>query len=75
VREKTKVNHIDSATAAGQQTRRQQPGAQDAGKEADAIKESGNVDPGKLKENRDRLGVDSDHKTPDMKKGDRGTFP
>lgn len=32
-------------------------------------------DPEKLKENRDRLGVDEEHKTPDMQEGHRGTFP
>lgn len=29
----------------------------------------------RLKENREQLGVEEDHKTPDMKKGHRGTFP
>lgn len=32
-------------------------------------------DPEKQKENRERLGVDEDHHTPDMKSGHRGTFP
>lgn len=32
-------------------------------------------DPEKRKENRERLGVDEEHKTPDMKEGHRGTFP
>ena len=31
--------------------------------------------PEKQKENQRRLRVDSDHKTPEMKKGHRGTFP
>lgn len=31
--------------------------------------------PEKQKENQKRLRVDSDHKTPEMKKGHRGTFP
>ena len=31
--------------------------------------------PEKQKENQRRLRVDSDHKTPEMKKGNRGTFP
>jgi hypothetical protein len=31
--------------------------------------------PEKQKENQRRLGVDSEHKTPEMKKGHRGTFP
>ncbi len=29
----------------------------------------------KLKENRENLGVDDEHKTRDMKEGHRGTFP
>ena len=32
-------------------------------------------DPGKLKENQERLGVDPEHKTAEMRKGRRGTFP
>lgn len=32
-------------------------------------------DPGKQKENREKLGVDEEHQTPDMKKHHRGTFP
>lgn len=32
-------------------------------------------DPGKLKENRDKLGVNEEHKTEEMQKGHRGTFP
>ena len=31
--------------------------------------------PEKQKENQRRLGVDSEHRTPEMKKGHRGTFP
>lgn len=74
--EKLKGSDIDRATVAGQQTRRQQPGAQGAGRRADALDKSGNVNQEKLKENRDqRLHVGADHKTPEMKKGKRGTFP
>lgn len=32
-------------------------------------------DPEKLKQNRDHLRVNEDHKTPEMEKGHRGTFP
>lgn len=32
-------------------------------------------DPSKLRENQQRLGVDTQHKTAAMKKGHRGTFP
>jgi hypothetical protein len=31
--------------------------------------------PEKQRENQERLGVGSDHKTPAMKRGHRGTFP
>lgn len=31
--------------------------------------------PDKLKQNREHLGVDDEHKTPEMQKGHRGTFP
>lgn len=32
-------------------------------------------DAAKQQQNREHLGVDEDHETPDMKKGHRGTFP
>jgi hypothetical protein len=32
-------------------------------------------EPERQKENQKRLGVGPDHKTPEMKKGHRGTFP
>jgi hypothetical protein len=35
----------------------------------------GRTNPEKLKENQQSLGVGADHRTPDMKKGHRGTFP
>ncbi len=44
-------------------------------KPADAITPSGEVDQKKLKENQKRLQVDDEHKTPEMQKGHRGTFP
>jgi hypothetical protein len=55
--------------------RRQQPGAQDAGKEHDALEEGGKIDKQKLKDNQDQLQVGQDHKTDDMRKKHRGTFP
>jgi hypothetical protein len=74
--EKSKSTDMDPSDAARQQTRRQQPGAQGAGTQADAVQPSGGVDEKKLKENREkRLKVGDDHKTPEMKKGHRGTFP
>lgn len=73
--EKPKGTEINAGTVDQQQTRRQQPGAHAAGRRASALDKSGNVDEGKLNENRARMGVGSDHKTPEMKKGRRGTFP
>lgn len=43
--------------------------------DADAIKPDGVLDKEKLKENQRRLNVDEQHKTPEMQKGHRGTFP
>ena len=47
-----------------------QPAAQTGKNEADARN-----DREKLTENQRNLGVDKDHKTDDMEKGGRGTFP
>jgi hypothetical protein len=55
--------------------RKQQPGAQDAGRQGDALDTDGNVDQQKLKDNQDQMQVGQDHKTPDMKKQRRGTYP
>jgi hypothetical protein len=52
-----------------------QPGAQGAGKEADALDSAGNVDEKKLKQNQKQLEVGADHKTDKMRKQHRGTFP
>jgi hypothetical protein len=75
MKEKLKGSDIDSSTAAAAQGRRDQAGAQGTGKENDAIDKSGEVKEEKLEQNRDRLHVGPDHKTPEMKKGHRGTFP
>jgi hypothetical protein len=54
----------------------QQPGAKSMRRsDNDALDKDGNVKPEKLAENQRKLHVGSDHKTPDMKKGHRGTFP
>lgn len=63
--EKLKGSDVDSATAAAQHRRRRQPGAKFA-------RASGK---GNVEENRERLRVGADHKTPEMKRGKRGTFP
>jgi hypothetical protein len=49
---------------------RTSPGARGVKHGADARRQ-----PEKQKENQQRLGVDADHKTPEMKKRHRGTFP
>jgi hypothetical protein len=53
----------------------QVPGTPARRNDADAIEPSGDVNPEKLKKNQERLHVGGDHKTDDMKKGHRGTFP
>jgi hypothetical protein len=54
---------------------RQNSGARGRNQGAAAIDRKGRVDEAKLEQNRKRLNVDKDHRTPDMKKGHRGTFP
>lgn len=54
---------------------RSQAPARGQNRGADALTPSGEVDPEKLKQNQQRLNVDEEHKTPEMKKGGRGTFP
>lgn len=63
--EKLKGSDADTATAAAQHPRRRQAGAKFA-------RGSGKGD---LEQNRERLRVGADHKTPEMKRGKRGTFP
>lgn len=63
--DKLKGSDVDSATAAAQHRRRRQPGTKFA-------RTSGKGD---LEQNRERLRVGDDHKTPEMKRGKRGTFP
>jgi hypothetical protein len=65
MREKTKGAHIDSETAAGQHRRRQQPGAQDPGSTSKS----------NIRKNQQRLDVTAGHKTREMEKRRRGTFP
>jgi hypothetical protein len=52
--------------AANDEDRRLQPGA---------VKPDGKVDEKKLEQNQERLGVDEEHKTEEMRKKQRGTFP
>ena len=40
-----------------------------------AIDKAGKVIESKLKDNQRKLGVDAEHRTPQMKKGKRGTYP
>ena len=53
----------------------QQPGARGGVRNASALDKSGHVKESKLRENQSALNVGPDHKTPDMKKRHRGTFP
>ena len=58
-----------------ERNRRRQPGAQGFGKEDKAVDSGGDVDKNKLKRNQEQLQVDEHHKTPEMRKQDRGSFP
>jgi hypothetical protein len=69
---KIEQQHREAAKTAPE--RKQQPGAQGEDPRK-AIDEHGNLDRQKLEQNQERLDVGKDHKTDDMKKGDRGTFP
>ena len=51
------------------------PNPADKRGDADAIDPHGKLDERKHKENQQRLKVGPDHKTPEMKKGGRGTYP
>lgn len=62
----------DIEAAARAQKRKAEPGAGGPARRADA---DARGKPGKLQENRRRLGVAPDHKTRSMKKGRRGTYP
>ena len=37
--------------------------------------QAGDVDRNKIADNRDKLGVDENHKSADMRRGQRGTYP
>jgi hypothetical protein len=66
----------DKPKDAGLEQPKQQPVAKGTKKSSsDALDKDGNVNPEKLADNQRKLHVGSDHKTPDMKKGHRGTFP
>jgi hypothetical protein len=58
-----------------EQNRRRQPGAQGFGKDDKAVDSAGEIDKDKLKRNQEQLQVDEHHKTPDMQKQERGSFP
>ena len=58
-----------------EKARQQQPGTRSTGKTRNALDKSGAVDREKLEDNQRQLDVGKDHKTPDMKKRHRGTFP
>jgi hypothetical protein len=53
----------------------QVPGTAGRRNNGDAIEPSGDVNAEKLKQNQQRLHVGADHKTDEMKKGKRGTYP
>ena len=54
---------------------RQHSGARGANRGSAAIDKTGKLNESKLEQNQRQLNVDKDHRTPDMKKGHRGSFP
>jgi len=66
---------IDQQKTVEQGSRRQIPGTPGRPNEADALEPSGDVNRDKLKRNQERLHVGGDHKTGEMRKGKRGTYP
>jgi hypothetical protein len=73
--ERPKGPEIDQQKAVEQGQRNQIPGTPGRRNDGDAIEPSGDVNPEKLKRNQAKLHVGEDHKTPEMKKGNRGTYP
>ena len=73
--ERPKGPEIDQQKTVEQGQRRQIAGTPGRRNQADAIEPSGSVNPGKLRQNQQRLNVGSDHRTDAMKKGKRGTYP
>ena len=65
----------DSPDPDREQNRRRQPGAQGFGGDGKATDSAGEVDKRKLKQNQEHLQVGVRHKTPEMRKKDRGSFP
>ena len=72
---KQKAPDVDQAVIGGSSKIMRAPDDERIAEKTKAIDKTGNVIEDKLKGNRRRLGVDEDHKTPEMKKGKRGTFP
>jgi hypothetical protein len=70
--EKTRRPDPDPQAAQNSPQRRQQPGA---GKSRKAPDQSAEANRKKLQDNQRQLEVGTDHKTPAMKKGHRGTYP
>jgi len=73
--ERPKGPETVTQTTEAEAPRQRRPGTPGRRSDADAIEPSGAVNPEKLKLNRQRLHVDSEHKTESMKKGKRGTYP
>jgi hypothetical protein len=73
--EKAKGPEIDQQNAAAQGQRRQAAGTPGRRTQGDAIEPTGEVNAEKLRQNQERLHVDTEHRTDAMKKGKRGTYP
>ena len=75
MKDKAKAPGIDAALTGGPSKVMRQPGIERIAEKTKAIDKAGKIIENELKDNQRRLGVDADHRTPDMKKRKRGTFP
>jgi len=64
------MNNIKGSPTQTQRNQREAPTDQTGKHEDDA-----RVDPGKQRKNREKMGVNDEHKTDDMEEGGRGSFP
>jgi hypothetical protein len=72
---KQKNPGVDQALTGGPSKVMRAPDVERIREQTKAIDKTGKVIESKLKDNQRRLGVDADHRTPEMKKRKRGTFP
>jgi hypothetical protein len=74
-KDKNQSSDLDRALTGGPSKVTRQPDIERIAEKTKAIDKNGKVIESKLKDNQRRLGVDVDHRTPEMKRRRRGTFP